>query len=254
MGALDVYALAELERLANRSSWVLSYILTRLAAYKVGSESSAPISARPEEKPRVGITGVDTEEIGQRLQRTRTLRPNRSTRALDVDSVASLLNDGSPLADAIPGFEARPQQIAMARAVAEAINQGSRLIVEAGTGVGKSIAYLLPALLYASMNNRRVVVSTNTINLQEQLINKDVPALIEALNRVDGVSIADTRFAQLKGRANYLCLRRWNHLRGGESLSDHEARMLAKILVWLQTTDSGDRSELNLGYRAAAAP
>ena len=254
LSALDVNTLAELERLANRSSWVLSYLLSRLAAYKVGSQSSALISAGLGEEPQVGITGVDTEEIGRRLQRTRTLRPNRTTRELDVDFVASLLDDGSPLAEAIPGFEARPQQIAMARAVAESINQGKRLIVEAGTGVGKSIAYLLPALLYASANNRRVVVSTNTINLQEQLLNKDVPALIEALNRMDGVSVADTRFAQLKGRANYLCVRRWNHLRGGESHSDHETRMLAKILVWLQITESGDRSELNLGYRTAAAP
>ena len=69
----------------------------------------------------------------------------------------------------------------MARSVAEAINEGQRLIVEAGTGVGKSLAYLLPAALYALENGRRVVVSTNTINLQEQLIAKDIPTLVDAL-------------------------------------------------------------------------
>ena len=72
----------------------------------------------------------------------------------------------------------------MARAVAEAINRGSRLIVEAGTGVGKSMAYLLPSLLHASQNSRRVVISTNTINLQEQLLTKDLPGLADALEGV----------------------------------------------------------------------
>ena len=142
----------------------------------------------------------------------------------------------------------------MAREVARAINQGNRLIVEAGTGVGKSLAYLVPAALYALKNNKRVLVSTNTINLQEQLLNKDVPLLIQALEAAEGVSPEEFKFTQLKGRANYLCLRRWNHLRSSEALSDNEARLLAKTRVWLRTTDTGDRRELNLGHFSAAAP
>ena len=104
------------------------------------------------------------------------------------------------------------------------------------------------------MNNKRVVVSTNTINLQEQLVNKDVPILVRALGELDGAASEDLKFTQLKGRANYLCMRRWDHLRSSESLTEDEARMLAKTMVWLQTTTTGDRSELNLGNRNTSAP
>ena len=244
LSELDINTLAEMQRLAVRSSWVMSYLLRRLETDKVTEG----------EVTTVGITGLDIQALTKRLQRPRALRPNRETRQLDVDFVASLLKEGSSLADAIPGFEERPQQVAMARAVAEAINQKKRLVVEAGTGVGKSMAYLLPALLYASSNDKRVVVSTNTINLQEQLLNKDVPTLLGALAQVDGVSVQDAKFTQLKGRANYLCLRRWSHLRSSETITENEARLLAKTLMWLQTTSTGDRSELNLGHRSAAAP
>ncbi len=258
---LDVFILAEMQRLAQRSSWVLSYLLRGIETAKVASRPSSP---HPNLPPRgegikgtggeVGVAGLNTQAIAQRLQQGRALRPNLRAREVDVEFVASLLSEGSPLSESLPGFEERAEQVAMARAVAEAINQGKRLIVEAGTGVGKSMAYLLPAILYASMNNKRVVVSTNTINLQEQLLGKDLPVLVDALSRVDDVSIEDLNFTQLKGRANYLCLNRWSHLRSSDGLTDAEARMLAKTLVWLQATESGDRSELNLGHRAAAAP
>ncbi len=250
---LDVFALAEMQRLAGRSSWVLSYLLRGLEAQKLAFDASSP-SPQGEEKARVGVTGLDNQMLSKRLQQGRALRPNQSIRPLDVDFIASLLQEGSPLAEAIQGFDERPEQVAMARAVAEAINEGKRLIVEAGTGVGKSIAYLLPALMYASMNNKRVVVSTNTINLQEQLLNKDVPTLLGAMADSGEMSAQDVKFTQLKGRANYLCLRRWSRMRSNETLSENEARMLAKTMVWLQDTDTGDRSELNLGHRSAAAP
>ncbi|MCH7786968.1 MAG: DEAD/DEAH box helicase, partial [Chloroflexi bacterium] len=250
---LDVFALAEMQRLAGRSSWVLSYLLRGLEAQKLAYDASSP-SPQEEEKARVGIAGLDNQILSKRLQQGRALRPNQSIRPLDVDFIASMLQEGSPLAEAIPGFDERPEQVAMARAVAEAINEGKRLIVEAGTGVGKSIAYLLPALMYAAMNNKRVVVSTNTINLQEQLLNKDVPTLLGAMADSGEMSAKDVKFTQLKGRANYLCLRRWSRMRSNETLSENEARMLAKTMVWLQDTATGDRSELNLGHRSAAAP
>ena len=248
---LDPYTLAEMNRLSARSSWVLTHVLRGLETQKIDGGRH---SREADGETHVGIAGLDTQDLAQRLRRGRALRPNQQTQQLDVDFVASLLKEGSPLSAAIPGFEERPEQVAMARAVAEAINDGTRLIVEAGTGVGKSMAYLLPALLYASMNNKRVVVSTNTINLQEQLLDKDVPALLNALADVDGVSVGDLKLSHLKGRANYLCLRRWHHLRQSETLSDDEARLLAKCLVWLQATSTGDRSELNLGHRSSAAP
>ena len=248
LSELDVNALAEMQRLATRSEWVLSDVLRR----QQGRETA--LFGDVKTGGGVGITGLDKESLSKRLRRGKSVRPNERVQQLDPDFVASLLERSSPLADAVAGFEQRPQQVAMARSVAEAINQGQRLIVEAGTGVGKSLAYLLPAVLYALSNNKRVVVSTNTINLQEQLLRKDLPDLVRGLADVDGVTADDLRFTQLKGRANYMCLRRWNHLRSSDALSAAEARVLAKTLLWLDTTDTGDRSELNLGYRGSAAP
>ncbi len=242
---LDDFSLAEMSRLAGRSSWVLAYLLG-------GIESTPRAPAPP--SSGVGAAGLDMNALGERLQQERPIRPNQAVEEIDVEMVESLLRSGSPLAAAMDGFEERPEQIAVARAVAESINEGKRLVVEAGTGVGKSVAYLLPALLYATANNRRVVVSTNTINLQEQLVEKDVPMLVEALADVPGVDASGVRFSQLKGRANYLCLKRWSRMRSGDTLNQDEARLLSKTLVWLAETSTGDRSELNLGYRGAAAP
>ena len=246
---LDGFSVAEMGRLAGRSSWVLAYLLGGIEAMPrpaTGSTATSPSG--------VGTAGLDMDALGERLQQERPIRPNQDVEKIDVEMVESLLRSGSPLAEAMEGFEERPEQIAVARSVAQAINEGERLVVEAGTGVGKSVAYLLPALLYATANNRRVVVSTNTINLQEQLVEKDVPMLVEALADVPGVDADEVRFSQLKGRANYLCLRRWSRMRSGDTINEDEARLLSKTLVWLGETSTGDRSELNLGHRGAAAP
>ena len=118
--------------------------------------------------------------------------------------------------------------------------------MEGGTGIGKSVAYLLPAVLFALRNNVRVVVSTNTINLQEQLIGKDIPDLLDVLRGVPGLDVAGFRYAQLKGKANYLCLRRWEAAANGDTASTDDARTMAKTLAWLRETRTGDRAELRL--------
>ncbi|MFT3895862.1 MAG: exonuclease domain-containing protein [Anaerolineales bacterium] len=157
--------------------------------------------------------------------------------ALNVDEVASILEYGGPFSQYFQTFEQRPEQIGMIRAVTNALSYGSHLMVEAGTGVGKSFAYLVPAALFAVQNNTRVVVSTNTINLQDQLIQRDLPNLGQALN-------LDYRFAVLKGRSNYLCPRRLENLRHFGPRTQDEMRVLAKVMVWQLTNTSGDRSEL----------
>ena len=245
LAELDVNSLAEIGRMASRSPWIASDIL-RLQVLSAAGRTS-PDSG-------VGVSGVDVRALGRRLRHGRALRANEHRQTLDPEFVASLLRSGSPLADAIDGFEERGEQVAMAKAVAQAINGSHRLMVEAGTGVGKSLAYLLPAAMYALENSRRVVVSTNTLNLQEQLLTKDVPVLVRGLTGVEGLTAEDFRFAQLKGRANYLCFRRWDGLRSGETLTAEEARVAAKALVWMRDTGTGDRAELNLGHRDAAAP
>ena len=125
-----------------------------------------------------------------------------SDQPLDVKAVSHMLEPGGRFEDGISGYEYRPQQVEMARAVTDAINNGRHLAVEAGTGVGKSIAYLAPAILYAVQNNIRFIVSTNTKNLQEQLFFNDLPALASILD-------VQFRYALLKGRNNYICLNRW---------------------------------------------
>ena len=126
-------------------------------------------------------------------------------------------------------------------------------MVEAGTGVGKSLAYLLPAALYAVANDKRVVISTNTINLQEQLIRKDLPMVKNALEAVDPDMAEKMRFTQLKGRANYLCYKRWRQAVSSGDLEANLARLVAKTMLWMPETNTGDRAELNLGPRPAAA-
>jgi DNA polymerase-3 subunit epsilon/ATP-dependent DNA helicase DinG len=167
------------------------------------------------------------------------LQPLTQPVSLDVAEVASILEPGGAFSHHFPQYEYRSQQVAMLEAVTQAISDGRHLLVEAGTGTGKSIAYLIPAALWAVRNNSRVVISTNTINLQDQLINKDIPDLRDALN-------LDLRAAVLKGRGNYLCPRRLENLRRRGPETPEEVRVLGKILVWLQHTVTGDRTELNL--------
>jgi len=157
---------------------------------------------------------------------------------LDPEGIASLVGKEGPLAEAIPGYEYRPQQEAMIREVTRALNEEKYLLLEAGTGVGKSMAYLLPAVLWSIKNRERVLIATNTINLQEQLWQKDIPLLA-------GVIKEPFRAALAKGRQNYICLRRW--LSALKSLHQpDEAAFFARVLNWLTLTKTGDRAELNI--------
>jgi predicted DnaQ family exonuclease/DinG family helicase len=169
------------------------------------------------------------------------LRAAERPRPVDLQEALAALASARGRADVLPQFEERPQQQAALRAVTQALNGGHRLLLEAGTGIGKSLAYLVPAALHARANGSRVVVSTATINLQEQLTGKDIP-LLETLLPPDG----DFMACQLKGRRNYLCLRRFQALRASPNLSDDEARIASRILIWLTQTEVGDRSELRL--------
>ena len=163
------------------------------------------------------------------------------------EQALAVLRAGAAHAELFGTFEDRPEQVGMTRAVAQALESDENLVVEAGTGTGKSLAYLIPAALWAMRHGRRVIVSTNTINLQEQLVQMDAPALRELIRDSLGDEVADAlRVVTLKGRRNYLCLRRVAQERIAGPASDAEASLLGRILVWLQATDSGDRSELVL--------
>ncbi|MEO8946529.1 MAG: ATP-dependent DNA helicase [Gemmatimonadaceae bacterium] len=160
---------------------------------------------------------------------------------LDPVDVAADLGPHGPVARAMQRFEDRPTQRAMAHAVVDLYNNGGVGLLEAGTGVGKSLGYLLPALRWAAANGERTVVSTNTINLQEQLVRKDLPFLRDAL-----APGQEVRFALLKGWRNYLCkLRLAQATLLGPTLVDDEANeSLEDIRVWAETTKDGSLSDL----------
>ena len=154
--------------------------------------------------------------------------------SLLTQRVLQTLSGQGSLAQAIPGFHAREGQTDMALAVSETVEDGGQLVVEAGTGVGKTYAYLVPVLL----SGQRALISTATKALQDQLFSRDIPRLVDVL----GLPI---RVALLKGRSNYLCLHRMEQARHNpESAQPGAQRALAKIEVWAQSTRTGDMAEL----------
>jgi DNA polymerase-3 subunit epsilon/ATP-dependent DNA helicase DinG len=172
-------------------------------------------------------------------ERTRPLQPAAERTSLDEGKLAALLEEGGAFQSHFPDFEHRPQQVAMLRAVTRALNQSDHLLVEAPTGVGKSLAYLIPAVHWAAQNGERLVISTNTINLQEQLYDKDLPDLARVLP-------FEFRSVVLKGRSHYLCPARLQALRRRGADSPAEARVLTRVLVWLPETVNGDGDSLFL--------
>lgn len=146
-----------------------------------------------------------------------------------------LLSPGGAVSACHPAYEERPAQIDMGVAVAEAMEDGGILMVEAGTGVGKSLAYLVPSILWARSNGQPVIISTNTRNLQEQLISSDLPLLAKALPVV-------FQAALLKGRGNYPCLRTlsWLITEAGGSLFWGERLALAHLVAWIAASPDGD--------------
>lgn len=158
----------------------------------------------------------------------------------DLDAV---LAPGGALSDRYPGYEDRPGQREMLSAVVERFNDGGISIVEAGTGTGKSLAYLLPAVRWAQENGQRTVISTNTINLQEQLAEKDLP-LVESL-------LGEVRWALVKGRGNYVSIRRARLAYESQTSVFDEDRSdeMEALMEWIRGTEDGSLSDL--GFRPA---
>jgi len=160
---------------------------------------------------------------------------------LDLNQLAAQISAKGRVAQRLTGFESRPEQQRMLRAVATAFNESKAALIEAGTGTGKSLAYLLPAIHWAVQNKQRVVVSTNTINLQEQLMHKDLPLLQQAL---------DLKFKPVlvKGRQNYVCLSKVETIeKEGDYLIETDERTeLKAILEWSHRTSEGSRSDLSI--------
>src|SRR5260370_31096072 len=157
-----------------------------------------------------------------------------------VERVRAIFSENGPLSKA-KNFEFRPQQQEMALAVARALEEDRHLAVEAGTGVGKSLAYLAPAILFALEQHKKAIISTQTINLQEQLIHKDIPILKKTLP-------VEFEAALMKGRQNYLCPRRLERaLQSSKELfTGPEETELTRIAEWASTTRDGSLSDLSI--------
>ncbi len=232
----DPSTLDQLAAYAHIAGWPVAHLFRDLA----DRQFRGPLFAQADETAR----GPHELAFLAALDRPEPLRATGSMKRIEPAVVDDMLAADGPLSRVVPNYEYRHQQKAMANGVAQALDDDGQLLVEAGTGTGKSVAYLLHAALYAVERGEPVVVSTNTLALQDQLFRKDIPDLQRAL-AVDGES-PPFRAAVLKGRTNYLCLRRWFTGQRQPTHDPVEAQLRAKVLLWLGTTETGDRAELRL--------
>ena len=156
---------------------------------------------------------------------------------LDVDDAAFYISKDGPLAKINENFEERLSQIELLKNIAKTFNQNKTGVFEAGTGVGKSYAYLIPSILWAVQNNERVVISTGTINLQQQLCLKDIPQAIKITGK-------PVKFILMKGRQNYICKRRLQDALNSKDLFENNDD-LDRIAQWQDSCDTGSKSELS---------
>jgi len=229
--ALPAPVLEALQRVAQAAQCPLAGHIGEAANRKAGFELSDERGSRFAEALK------DHRDLFARAQRYELPEPGEAP--IDTDRICGMFTPRGAIGRNLPGYEQRDEQVEMVREVCAALNEGRHLMFEAGTGTGKSMAYLLPAIAWARQNKDKVVVSTNTKNLQEQLYYEDLPFLRELLGG---------RFeaALLKGRRNYLCVRRLLHLVryfDHELSSAAEMTALLPLVVWASRTETGDLAE-----------
>lgn len=180
--------------------------------------------------------------------------PKKEKKLLDENTLVSALEPGGAIAKRLSKYESRLSQLDLMRLIIKGFNTDSIVCAEAGTGVGKSFAYLLPAMAYAIFNKERVLISTATITLQQQLYEKDIPL-------VSGILKKPVKAVLIKGRSNYLCLRRLQDaLHEGDLDLEQHTEQLEAIVRWSETTSSGSRADLpflpdeNLWSRICSEP
>ena len=238
---LPLPVLAELNWLLAKSAHPLAGLLKQAETSGVESQFSSSFTAG---KLSIASLFKDFSGIIKGLQGSgeeRGLEEEAPEPVVPVarSEAAAFLNPGGPLAGTLANYEERREQGALAGEVAEAFSSGRHLLAEAGTGVGKSLAYLVPAVLFAQRNGRPVIVSTHTKNLQSQLFHKDLPILRKALG-------TDFKAALLKGRPNYLCARKFMYTlqEAAHELDEDERAALLPVVSWATRTEDGDVAEL----------
>lgn len=169
-----------------------------------------------------------------------TVKKERGCERLNSDELSTQFQPGGNFSRCLSQYEYRKPQVEMLKSVVDAFNADKIAVIEAGTGTGKSLAYLVPAVFWSMKNQERVVLSTHTINLQEQLIEKDIPIL----RKCCGLNF---KSVLVKGRNNYLCLRKVYNLRseGGILIDDKDRQQLNDLLEWATKTQDGSKADLN---------
>lgn len=221
--------LNDMTRISSRTGSGLHDLFTAEMLRRV----DAPLRGKPDTRSALpGPDNIFGDFSGELRDRDETVPE------VDEGCVEGLLKAGGGLSLRHTAFEERSGQITLSKRVARAFNDSELLLAEAGTGTGKSIAYLLPSIIFAENSRERVIVSTNTKNLQEQLFFKDIPLLANVLD-------FPFRAAILKGRGNYLCLTRWQRLvdTPEQYLTKQERALILPVASWLHGTVTGDLSE-----------
>ena len=246
--ALFLRLVEELEALPpaiiEESNWLLAQVDTPLKEIFAEVERAATRKA-------FGAGGLRLDELlpdFTRVLRRKPKRPASERVTLDVDQLSAFFEGSGPLKGLLPSYEERPPQQKMLREVALALNDGHHLMVEAGTGTGKSLAYLLPAVEWALANKTPIIISTNTKNLQAQLWEQDIPCLRKALGKPFDAAL-------IKGRANYLCVRKllYTLRQASRELSEEERLALLPVLTWVSQTRTGEIAE-NTGFFGFGLP
>lgn len=247
-----------LGEILNRLSDLDPAVLMRSDGYlgwRTSGDQRLIRAALAHSRARHGAASAKPPELAFLTNREKPERLRRVKDAERVDpaQIAASFDVGGPISRRFDAWEPRIQQRDMAEAVAERLRNGGELIAEAGTGTGKSLAYLMPALANAVKTGEQVIVATNTRVLQDQLASKDAPLAIAALRESDPECFP--RVQVLKGRGNYVCLRRWfaEIQQQPQAATDADASFRARANIWLTLTETGELSELPLTRGQATA-
>jgi DNA polymerase-3 subunit epsilon/ATP-dependent DNA helicase DinG len=242
---IDYNSFIKIKNLANKTKWIISYLMNNNNLLEIMKSKYLNDNTND-------LYFKNILDLFKEMPNKSSLKPNDKLVDLNINNLNELLVSENLLSGAVKNFKKRPQQISMSLKIAESINNNRNLIVEAGTGVGKSLAYLFPSILYSIQNKKRIVISTNTINLQEQLIQKDLPNLKRLISKIPGFDNSEFDFNLLKGRSNYICLKKWQTLQNNENINVGDARIISKTNQWIHKTVTGDKNELNLGHPGVA--
>ncbi len=228
------------DALADAETAAQLFLVLQNELFRLSPELRATLARILGEGP-LGSLLPPSDGIATLLRPVRREDPPRAdlAHATDIAQLMDALRPDSPLGQQLSAFEPRPGQRMLLEAVWRAFSSDRHLLAEAGTGTGKTLAYLLPALAWSSASGgQRVVIATHTVNLQEQLMHKDLPLATAGLGGGE--------VALLKGRGQYLCWKLWSERLAEREFDSDEQGLLARIAVWLQSTTTGDRTELGL--------